>query len=228
MLAAHVLLAIRELRLAADLGAGHRPACARSTVGRSAALQFGCVTVCQGCVSATPCPRCAALVQPSAKIQLRDLRADQLAPKADTLERRFPVCWVQPRRFLRVEHGPPFRRVGDLLAGRARPAWRLAFRIQVHMKPLVPRQDRPTRQRPGGRYTAWPWPGLSRSSRGFRLRQQNREPAEMFRPTREPHGERCGKQDRGGHLKKPRRHVFRRSGANEIRTACAGTGCNRI
>src|SRR5437870_6275411 len=39
MLAAHVLLAIRELRLAADLGAGHRPACARSTVGRSAALQ---------------------------------------------------------------------------------------------------------------------------------------------------------------------------------------------
>ena len=122
----------------------------------------------------------------------------------------------------------PFRRVGDLPAGRARPAWRLAFRIQVHMKPLVPRQDRPTRQRPGGRYTAWPWPGLSRSSRGFRLRQQNREPAEMFRPTREPHGERCGKQDRGGHLKKPRRHVFRRSGANEIRTACAGTGCNRI
>ena len=106
MLAAHVLLAIRELQLAADLGAGHRPACARSTVGRSAALQFGCVTVCQGCVSATPCPRCAALVQPSAKIQLRDLRADRLAPKADTLVRRFPVCWVQPRRFLRVEHGP--------------------------------------------------------------------------------------------------------------------------
>src|SRR5438034_10508589 len=31
--------AIRELRLAADLGAGDRPACARSTVGRSAALQ---------------------------------------------------------------------------------------------------------------------------------------------------------------------------------------------
>ena len=67
---------------------------------------FDGVTACQGCVSANLCPRCAALVQPSAKIQLLDLRADRLAPKADTLERRFPVCWVQPRRFLRVEHGP--------------------------------------------------------------------------------------------------------------------------
>jgi hypothetical protein len=71
--------------------------------------------------------------------------------------------------FSELEHGP-VRRVGDLPAARARPAWRLAFRIQVDMKPFVPRRDCATTQRPSGRYTAWPWPGPSRSSRGFRLR----------------------------------------------------------
>jgi hypothetical protein len=64
------------------------------------------VTACQGCVSANLYPRCAALVQPGAKIQLPDLQAGPLAPKADTLARRFPVCWVQPRRFLRVGARP--------------------------------------------------------------------------------------------------------------------------
>jgi hypothetical protein len=67
---------------------------------------FDCVTACQGCVSANLCPRCAALVQPSAKIRLLDLRGDPLAPKADTLAPRFPVCWVQPLRFSEFEHGP--------------------------------------------------------------------------------------------------------------------------
>src|SRR5436190_13902586 len=57
---------------------------------------FDCVTACQGFASANLCPRCAALVQPSAKTWLLDLRADPLAPKADTLARRFPACWVQP------------------------------------------------------------------------------------------------------------------------------------
>ena len=91
-------------------------------------------------MSANLCPRCAALVQPGAKIQLLDLRADPLAPKADTLARRFPVCWVQPLRFLRVGARPTFGRVGAYPARRARPGWRPAFRIQVHIKPLVPRQ----------------------------------------------------------------------------------------
>ena len=131
-------LAICELRLATDPGAGDRPAMCRDR-----RWSFDCVTACQGCVLANLCPRCAALARPSAKTWLLDLRAGPLAPKADTLARRFPVCWVQPRRFLRVGARPPFRRVGDLPAGRARPACRLAFRIQVHMKPLVPRRDCP-------------------------------------------------------------------------------------
>src|SRR5436190_11386659 len=74
---------------------------------------FDCVTACQGCASASLCPRCAALVQPSAKTWLLDLRADPLAPKADTLARRFPACWVQPLDSSELEHDP---RIGDVPA----------------------------------------------------------------------------------------------------------------
>src|SRR4051812_46428245 len=75
------------------------------------------VTACRGCVSANFCPGCAALVQPGAKIQLLDLRAAPLAPKADTLARRFPVYWVQPRRFLRVGARPTLQACRGLTGG---------------------------------------------------------------------------------------------------------------
>ena len=73
---------------------------------RDRSRPFDGVTACQECVSANLCPRCAALVQPTARIQLLDLQADPLAPKADTLARRFPACWVQPLGFLRVGARP--------------------------------------------------------------------------------------------------------------------------
>jgi hypothetical protein len=112
-----VILDIRHFRvwhiaLAADLGAGDRPA-----ICRDRRWSFACVTACQGCVLANLCPRCAALVQPSAKIQLLDLRADPLAPKADTLAPRFPVCWVQPLRFLRVGARPILQACWGLSGG---------------------------------------------------------------------------------------------------------------
>ena len=57
-------LAIRELRLSADLEAGDRPAlCGHRR------WSFACVTAYQGCVSASLCPHYAALVQPGAKIR---------------------------------------------------------------------------------------------------------------------------------------------------------------
>jgi hypothetical protein len=125
--------------LATDLEAGDR-----SAMCRDRSWSFNCVTACQGFASANLCPRCAALVQLSAKTQLLDLRADPLAPKADTLARRFPVCWVQPLRFLRSwSTARPFSRGGAYWRDRTGPAWKLAFRVQVRMKPLVPRRDCP-------------------------------------------------------------------------------------
>jgi hypothetical protein len=56
-------------------------------------------------------------------------------------------------RFLRIGARPIPQPCWGITGERARPAWRLAFRIEVHMKPLVPRQGRlqdsgPTKQLP--------------------------------------------------------------------------------
>ena len=107
----------------------------------------------------------------SAKCQTRllDLRADLLAPKADTLAPQFPVYWVQPLRFLRVGARPHLGCWG-LIGGT------VLDQLGDWPPDLSPHEAtgsslRPhARQRPSGRYTAWPLSGLSRSSRGFRLR----------------------------------------------------------
>ena len=83
-----------------------------------------CVTARQGCALARICPHCAALVEPSAKIHLPDLRAGRLFPKVGTLARRSLVCSVLALHFSQFEHGPTFWGLGAYRRDRARPAWR--------------------------------------------------------------------------------------------------------
>jgi hypothetical protein len=102
-----------------NLGAGDRLAGARVAVGSP-----DCVTARQGCALARICPHCAALVEPSAKIHLPDLRAGRLFPKVGTLARRSLVCSVLALHFSQLEHGPTFWGLGAYRRDRARPAWR--------------------------------------------------------------------------------------------------------
>jgi hypothetical protein len=67
----------------------------RSSGRCSDRCRFESITACQGCALARICPHCAALVQPSAKIQIPDLWVRRLAPTAGTLAPRFLVCSVQ-------------------------------------------------------------------------------------------------------------------------------------
>lgn len=120
---------------------------------------FEYITARQGCALARICPHCAALVEPSAKIHLPDLRADRLFPKVGTLARRSLVCSVLALHFSELEHGPTFwglgayrRDVPDQLGEAGHP-------IQVHMKPLVPRRDCPQDEGQAGITTH----GLSRT-----------------------------------------------------------------
>jgi len=103
-------------------------------------LELVIVTACQACASARLYPRCAALVQPSAKTRLPDLWDGRPAPKAYTLAPRSPACWVRPRRFSGVGARPHLHVWWGLNGGAVLgQLWRLACRIQVGTKPLVPR-----------------------------------------------------------------------------------------
>jgi hypothetical protein len=171
MLAAHVLSAFQIVCFCHLRTPVVRRSCVQRWSGRCSdrAGSF-CVTACQGCVSANPCLRCATLVQPGAKIQILDLRADPLVPKADTLARRFPVCWVQPLHLSELEHGPPFTGVLRLTRRDVRDQPGDWPSDSSPHEAVGSSLRRPTKQRPCGRYTAWPLPGLSRSSRRFRRR----------------------------------------------------------
>src|SRR5258705_3089763 len=98
-----------------NLGAG-----ARVAVGSP-----GCVTARQGCALARICPHCAALVEPSAKIQLPDLWGGRHFPKVGTLAPRSLVCSVRALRSSELEHGPTFRGLGAYRRDPAPPPWRV-------------------------------------------------------------------------------------------------------
>ena len=132
-----------------NLGAG-----ARVAVGSP-----GYVTARQGCALARICPHRAALVEPSAKIHLPDLRAGRLFPKVGTLARRSLVCSVLALHFSELEHGPTFWGLGAYRRDRADQLGETGHPIQVHMKPLVPRRDYSARRGQAGITTH----GLSRT-----------------------------------------------------------------
>src|SRR5690349_23667745 len=70
-----------------------------------------------------------------------------------------------------LEHGPTFMCGGGLTAG---PCWASFGDWPAGFKSARSRwflaDEARAKQRPCGRYTAWPLPGLSRSSRRFRRR----------------------------------------------------------
>src|SRR6266508_5801235 len=104
-------LAIRELRLAADLGAGDRPACARRTVGRSAALQ--CVRgACRRPLVLVP----QLLLSQVPKFSFSTFGPTRLLPKLIRSRVDFLFAGFSHNVFSELEHDPPFRRVGDLPA----------------------------------------------------------------------------------------------------------------
>ena len=135
-----------------NLGAG-----ARVAVGSP-----GYVTARQGCALARICPHRAALVEPSAKIHLPDLRAGRLFPKVGTLARRSLVCSVLALHFYISRSwstAPPSGGLGHTGGTVPDQLGETGHPIQVHMKPLVPRRDYSARRGQAGITTH----GLSRT-----------------------------------------------------------------
>ena len=116
-----------------NLGAG-----ARVAVGSP-----GYVTARQGCALARICPHRAALVEPSAKIHLPDLRAGRLFPKVGTLARRSLVCSVLAYISPSWSTAPPSGGLGHTGGTVPDQLGETGHPIQVHMEPLVPRRDCP-------------------------------------------------------------------------------------
>jgi hypothetical protein len=154
----------RRTRLchACHLGAGDRLAGARVAVGSP-----DCVTMRQGCALARICPHCAALVEPSAKIHLPDLRAGRLFPKVGTLARRSLVCSVLALHFSELEHGPTFWGLGAYRRDRARPAWKDWPPDSSPHEAARSSPRLPTRRKAKRALQRRALAGLSRSSGGF-------------------------------------------------------------
>ena len=107
--------------------------CARIALGRSTALQRV-----RGACRRTFVLVAQLLFSQVPKFSFSIFGPTRLLPKLIRSRVDFLFAGFSHYVFSELQHDPPFRSVGDLPAD-VRPAWRPAFRIQVYMKPLVPR-----------------------------------------------------------------------------------------
>jgi hypothetical protein len=152
-------LAIRELRLAADLGAGDRPACARIAVGRSAALQ--CVRgACRRPLVLVP----QLLFSQVPKFSFSTFGPTGLLPKLIRSRVDFLFAGFSHDVFSELSTAP-FRRVGDLPAGTRQTSLETGLSDSSPHEAVSSSPRPPHKTKARRAYTAWPWPGLSRSAR---------------------------------------------------------------